>query len=175
MCALTSLGSKLWFGLVAGILGPLLPLAADSLAERLPRKPRPVAALEVEERRDSAAEVWYRREQFLVAEDGRRVPHGVQIEHRRLRDRERHDREYTATHRCWYDGAPGPHQVVLTYAEGRLERIQYQVGEKAAITRHFDAFGREKPDPQGTRGAKHKRQNVLLLFDDVYGRLPPSP
>lgn len=164
---------SVWLGLLAWILGPLVPVAAQSLAELLPKKPR-VVALETRERNAPEAEVWRVRERFYRDPAGQPVLHGVQVEHKRLKDRERYNTEYTVTHRCWYDGKPGTHQVVLTYTEGRLARIDYVVGENAAITRAFAADGSELPDPNAARGAKHKRQNVLLMFDDVYGKIDPA-
>ena len=175
MCAITGVSSKWWLGVLAGLVGPFLPLAAENLAELLPKKPRPVAALETRETRAEDKEVWFQRTRFFKDASGKDVRHGVQTEHRRLKDQERFQSEYTVTHQCYYEGEPGPHRVVLTYASGHLASVEYRIGDKAAILREFDPLGQELPDAQGARGAKHKRQNVLLLFDDVYGRFPPAP
>jgi hypothetical protein len=150
---------------------------ADGLAGMLPQLPRAVDGAGVREVRPESGEVWYRKERFIPhpSTKDETVLHGVHIEHRALPGGKDAQSDYIAVHSCFYEGEAGPHRIVVTHERGRMTRAEYFLGEACALTRKFDEYGREIPEPAGARGAKHKRQQVLRRFDDVYGTLNPEP
>lgn len=150
------------------------PLWADTLSDHFPVKPHPVAELMEEVIPTPDPATWKNVERFYKDPEGQKILHTVQARYLYEGTPEQPPKSYTVALECYYDGHPGAHGMTMSYQNGQLRRITYTLGKDAAMVREFDAFGAEIIPPLSARGARHKRQNILNMFQEVYGSQLPG-
>ncbi len=142
------------------------PSSIDSFP--LPEAPSRRFDLQYSEEMDPEAEIWYRRGGYYV-ENGNRVKHGLEVERKRLRDRERHHRDFIETRRLWENGEEMNQRVESVYQDGVLRERHYVAAPRVQLTIEFNESGQEILEHGRTaRGARRKRDRITNHFDEIF-------
>jgi len=134
----------------------------------LPQAPATRYDLEEVEEVNPEAEVWYRLRHWYE-KGGDEVLHGLWIERRRSRDRERYNTDYVEVRRMYYDGERSAHSVVSTWVGGMLRKREYRLSDELDITVEFNSRGEPMQGPRSNaRGGRAKRERITDIFDNIY-------
>lgn len=156
---------SLWIATVFAV-----PSSIDQLP--LPQEPSRRYGLKEVERVKQEAELWFER-YSVYEEGGKEKRHGLWIERRRTRDRERFDQDFTEVRRMYYSGKLAEHRVESIYQRGVLRKRIYVLSNDLQIEVEYNERGEALRGKRASaRGGRAKRERVMRVFDDVYDLNP---
>ncbi len=154
------------FGCLLVSQGIAAPSSIDSLA--LPKAPSQRFGMKEHVESDPDLERWYYAYRYFE-QGGAEIKHGLEIERKRSRDRERFDTDYVEKRRIYYEGKAAQHFVESTWVNGVLRKRVYHIQQGLEVVLEYNADGALKQGPKAhARGGRAKRERIVAIFHEVY-------